>query len=60
MNRYKVITLTSDYYIMADSFENSDGDLYFHLDDDDLTCMATFVDGFWKAVMICDESESES
>ena len=59
MKRYKVITFTSDYYILANHYDNSNGDLYF-LDDDGLTCIATFVDGFWKAVMICDESESES
>lgn len=55
MNRYKVITFTSDYYVMADYYESLNEDLDFLLEDE--TLIATFVSGFWKAVMICDSCE---
>ena len=55
MNRYKVITLTSDYYVMADYYDISHGILDLYINDEEVG--ASFVDGFWKAVMICDDNE---
>ena len=58
MNRYKVICEGAEYFVDAGYYDISDGILDLYINDEEVG--ASFVAGYWKSVMICDESESES
>jgi len=55
MNRYKVICEGAEYFVDAGYYDISDGILDLYINDEEVG--ASFVAGYWKSVMICDDNE---
>jgi hypothetical protein len=59
MKRYKVICefkgegVTDTHFVEADYYDITDGILDLYINDEEIG--ASFVAGYWKAVMICDD-----